>query len=494
MPIDVFLIFDILLLAAIIIFLSIYLYKRRERLNVEGPLILYKTGWGLKLIDRIGGKYKKTLWILSYISIFVAYILMIGILWIVGRGAWEYLTNPVFTQFANVPPVAPLIPYFPSLFGLSDVIPQLYTIYFVVAILITMFVHEFSHGIFARRHDVGIKSTGFAFLKYFPAITGAFVEQDDRDILKKSKFAQMSILSAGVFANLIIAIIFGFILIFVFSVTFVPAGVIVDSTIEMQFDVSEIHSIENYNLIGLTNQEKLDLIEKEGIQNEIVGNYNLTSVVINGGSYYTQIDNIKSGLENGGNILVVLDTPALRNGLEGAISKIDGIPVRTNEEVINILKGKSPGGVVDIESISLNGIKEYKITLEQNQIDTERAWLGIQLHQITKNPLLIESFHFLSASRKQQLYIKGITFYQPIYPGASEFIYYLIWWIVSINALVALFNILPLGILDGGRFFELTVERLTGSRKVAKALFKSITYFILFLLVLMIVKWIFLIF
>ena len=37
-----------------------------------------------------------------------------------------------------------------------------------------------------------------------------------------------------------------------------------------------------------------------------------------------------------------------------------------------------------------------------------------------------------------------------------------------INLLVALFNMLPLGFLDGGRFFYLTFLGLTGSEKVAK--------------------------
>ena len=93
-------------------------------------------------------------------------------------------------------------------------------IYFVLAILIVATVHEFSHGIFARRWGVRIKSTGFAFLKYFPAILGAFVEQDDKDMNEKTKFQQMSILSAGTFANVITSIILFIVLIYISALLF----------------------------------------------------------------------------------------------------------------------------------------------------------------------------------------------------------------------------------------------------------------------------------
>jgi membrane-associated protease RseP (regulator of RpoE activity) len=48
---------------------------------------------------------------------------------------------------------------------------------------------------------------------------------------------------------------------------------------------------------------------------------------------------------------------------------------------------------------------------------------------------------------------------------------------------------LPLGILDGGRFFYLTILGITKSRKVAKRTFAGITYFIIFLFVLLMLKW-----
>ena len=58
-----------------------------------------------------------------------------------------------------------------------------------------------------------------------------------------------------------------------------------------------------------------------------------------------------------------------------------------------------------------------------------------------------------------------------------------------LNFLVALFNMLPVGILDGGRFFYLTVWGITRKEKIGKWAYKAITWFILALIVVMMVKW-----
>jgi len=60
--------------------------------------------------------------------------------------------------------------------------------------------------------------------------------------------------------------------------------------------------------------------------------------------------------------------------------------------------------------------------------------------------------------------------YQPKY-SFFGFLFIMFWWIVIINFLVALFNMLPLGILDGGQFFYVTILGITGSEKWAKRLY-----------------------
>ena len=56
-----FLIYDLSFLAVFVIFVASFLYSKRKNLKKEGLLFLYKTTWGLKLINRVGTKYKKAL-------------------------------------------------------------------------------------------------------------------------------------------------------------------------------------------------------------------------------------------------------------------------------------------------------------------------------------------------------------------------------------------------------------------------------------------------
>jgi membrane-associated protease RseP (regulator of RpoE activity) len=81
--------------------------------------------------------------------------------------------------------------------------------YWITSIVFIMLVHEFSHGIIARAHKVKISSTGFAFLgAIIPLVPGAFVEIDESQLAKKSRFAQLSVFAAGPFANIVFGLVF----------------------------------------------------------------------------------------------------------------------------------------------------------------------------------------------------------------------------------------------------------------------------------------------
>ena len=58
-----------------------------------------------------------------------------------------------------------------------------------------------------------------------------------------------------------------------------------------------------------------------------------------------------------------------------------------------------------------------------------------------------------------------------------------------INLSVALVNMLPVGIFDGGRFFYLTVWGITGSEKFGRRAFAFSTWVIILFLVWLMFKW-----
>ena len=158
-----FLMYDIILLIVFSSFIVWFLYTKRKNLKREGILYLYKTSWGIKLINYVGTKYKRTLKVLSYISIGIGYILMIGIIYLFAQIIYLYAAFPGIVRAIKIPPIMPLIPYLPSIFKL-DFLPPFYFTYWIVILAIIAVTHEFAHGIFAKRYNIGIKSTGFGFL------------------------------------------------------------------------------------------------------------------------------------------------------------------------------------------------------------------------------------------------------------------------------------------------------------------------------------------
>ena len=429
---------------------------------------MYKTQWGVKFIDYIGEKYQKALNFFSYISISVGYVLMAGMLFMVFQTVWLYLTTSI-SQVVKVPPVAPLIPYFPKLFGLQSLFPPFYFVYFIVAILIVATVHEFAHGIFARKAKIKIKSTGFAFFKYFPAFFGAFVEQDDEQMKKVKKFEQMSVLSAGVFANVLTAILFYVILFGFFTLTFVASGVVFNTYAYSVVDTSEVISVngvlvEDYKgLLDSANETGLNKIKTKE------GNYVATREVL-------------EEQEENQVILLYYDAPAINSEI-GIISAINGVNVDSLEKLQEELEKYSAGEEVEIESIEEGEVFVKKVVLEEHPEKEGVAWLGIGFAG-SEQRILTRVLEWVPSYKEKYVY------YEPK-NDLSVFVKDFLWWVFVINVLVGFFNMLPVGILDGGRFFYLTVLGLTSSKKVAKRSFKIMNQLILLALIAIMIKWVF---
>jgi len=200
-----FWIYDVSFLILFSVFVAWFLNSRKKDLSREGIIFMYRTKLGIRAINYVGDHFKKTLNSLKYLIIAVGFVLMGTMIWMLGKTVLIYSLHPEITKIMKAPPIAPLIPYFPKLFGMEQFFPPFYFTYFIVALAIVAVAHEFSHGIFMRLFKVKIKSTGLVFLG---PILGAFVEEEKSNFEKKKKIEQMTILGAGVFANVILAIIF----------------------------------------------------------------------------------------------------------------------------------------------------------------------------------------------------------------------------------------------------------------------------------------------
>ena len=475
-------IYDIIFLIIFCLTATIFLYVKRKNIHREGLMFLYKTKVGIKLINYIGGKYKRTLWFLSYIIIGLSYILMIGVTYLIGKSVYIYVTKPfLVTSIIKAPPIAPVIPYFPQLFGLESYFPNFSFTYFIVSISIVALVHEFSHGIFMKYNKVKIKSTGIAFLG---PILGAFVEQDEKDMEKKGKIAQMSILGAGVFANILTAIIFFMIWWGLFYVSFIPSGAIFDSYAMGVVGVNSIESINGINITNPTNQNLINFIDSKKLNDtKVLGldedRINFTEIIVNGDSYFITIDLLKKQLElNQSQVIVYYDMPAIRNVIKGTIISIDKSPINHYKDLGVVLSKYSPGDNVNIKTRFNGEIKNYNIVMGKNPLNSSKAMMGIGNG---RNLKLNMADNFAPFKKPFTEYIENGSF--------LPFIYYLVFWIFLLNLLVAFFNMLPASILDGGRFFYLTVWGITKNEKIAKKAYKYSGKIILLAFILMIIAW-----
>lgn len=467
-----FLIYDIVLLVIFVAFIAYFLYKNKKNLKRDGLLYLYRTKWGVRIIDRVGKKYKKALYVLSYVSITIGYALMAGMLYLFGKIVYLYIAYPSIVQIIKIPPIMPLIPYLPQAFNL-DFLPPFYFTYWIVILAIIAITHEFAHGIFMRRYGIKIKSTGFGFFPFFlPVFLAAFVEQDEKSMEKSSKFHQMAVLSAGTFANIITAIVFFIIMFGFFSLCFSPAGVQFNTYSYSFIAAGSVTSINGIVLDNPNYQELLSLSNETGYNNLKTKN----------GSYIITKEFLEAQKNNQANLVVYDDAPAIRANLEGPIVGIDGKPISNWEEFSERFENKKPGETVIINTLENENPKDYELILAESNRESGKPFLGIGYTETPRSGAIGKLITALSSFKKQEIYYEG-NFH------ASEFIYHMLWWLVLISFSVALVNMLPVGIFDGGRFFYLTVLGITRSEKVAKRAFRVMTWLFLLLLLLIMIFW-----
>lgn len=98
----------------------------------------------------------------------------------------------------SVRPQPPIIPV-PLLFQYADIL-----IYVAVSIGIGVVAHEILHAVVALKEGIHVKSWGFGILFLFPI---AFVELDEESYRRASLLSKLTVLSAGVLANAVIAVI-----------------------------------------------------------------------------------------------------------------------------------------------------------------------------------------------------------------------------------------------------------------------------------------------
>ncbi|MBI2208250.1 site-2 protease family protein [Candidatus Woesearchaeota archaeon] len=140
--------------------------------------------------------------------------------------------------------------------------------------------------------------------------------------------------------------------------------------------------------------------------------------------------------------------PAESSGIaKGEVVKsINGKKIETLDDFSGILKEKKPGNTIRLETDK----NTYNLKLGKNPEDESLAYLGVYVQQESR---VKESF-------KEK--------YGSFIPAAIIWIAGLFSWLIILNLGIGLFNLVPIGPLDGGRMLQLVLHRFFERKKADK--------------------------
>jgi membrane-associated protease RseP (regulator of RpoE activity) len=169
------------------------------------------------------------------------------------------------------------------------------------------------------------------------------------------------------------------------------------------------------------------------------------------------------------------DSPAFRSNLTGAIKSIDNHTIYRLEDIISSIQEHKPNDVINIETTTAN----YSIVLEDYK---GKAYLGIAFPRVKGIAYFwsrLISPYFYPYLNVQPRFNKDIL----------DFIKYFFFWAILINISVALFNMMPFGIFDGGRMAFIGFSILTKSKKKSLLFYRLLSSFVIFILILLMLVW-----
>jgi len=383
---------DIQVIAAVIfvIFLAVFVFIKRKNVSLQKlifPLIylvLYRSNFGLKFMDKFAKKHKESVQFFGYCCIGLSIVGMVFISINILLMIYNLIVSPVAQ-----PGVALVLP-FTTVPGIG----YLSFFHWIVAIFVLAIVHEFAHGIVAKAHGLQIKSSGFAFFSILaPIIPAAFVEPDEKKLDKKEDIVKYSVFAAGPIVNILLAVLI---------------------LIAMPF---------------VANPNKLAPFES-AITYPVGFSFDLTNATLPAG---------QAGLQNG-----------------MIITSLNGAHLTEAQPFLNKLYYCSkPGDAITLEADG----KNYSIKTIASE-DGQRGIVGIT--------------NFKNERRMK-----------PGYEWLKHPFYWtkdLFRWLFLLNFFIGLFNLLPLGIVDGGRILKTLLDRMVKNKERAKKIWGFISFFFLALL------------
>jgi Zn-dependent protease len=382
--------------------------KVRVELN-KFPLILIHTPFGLTFFDTIA-RTKAARIYAKFNTYLMPLITAFAIFLIVGSLMIMFSNATARDAIRNVGPRAnfliPILnPFFPVTYGL-------------IALIITLVIHEAGHGIVARVYNIKVESTGILLFVGIPI--GAFVNIEQEELAKASIKQKSAILTAGALNNMILAFISLIALYFIVS-TLTP----IPTSSEPQFGVM-VAGVNNGSLA-----DKLGLSKGSIIQ------------TISGQKVHT-VEDLSSILRSnlGHNIQVTWQE---KTGAK--ITRFIGLPsfAEANKGILGIY-------ITDVAPNPSLVLQRYRSAFTSNPI-------ALLTPPTLGQGMYVVPYSDLMASKYES---NALGSYYPVIAN-------MLFWIWFINFNVGIFNALPITFLDGGSWYSSLIESKTQSRtKVVK--------------------------
>ncbi len=206
-------------IVAIYAFSTFVLHKKgvlkKYNISFWGPALMWRTSKGKKFLKKIAKKERfwKAFGSSGIVLCFVMMILMTAMLiW----QAWlVFGFTPEQKEAMPGPEIALVLP------GINPILPLEFVGYIILALVVAMVVHEFSHGILTIASKLKVKSLG---ILYLIVPIGAFCEPDEEELKKAKTKSRMRVYAAGPTSNFVVVLLSILVFSFVFMSAVQPAA------------------------------------------------------------------------------------------------------------------------------------------------------------------------------------------------------------------------------------------------------------------------------
>ena len=411
-------------------FLIIYFLHKKEILkkynvSLYGPALLLRTKKGIRFLKKISCKKRfwKAYGSSGIVFCFICMIIFVFFfLW-----QFSFIVGLTPEERASLLPGAEFYVILPVI---NPILPIEYLFYVILALIVAIIVHEFSHGILTLAGDLKVKSMGILYL-ILPI--GAFVEPDEEQMKKTKISKRMRVYAAGPLSNFVVFLICLLLFSFVFMSAVQPGNGL---TVYEIFEDSPAYEIG---------------IKKGAIITEING---------------TDLTKIKTLDDRFEQYSIILNKTRANDTI--TISYIYNRISHNNNEIkltdkyryikTNSSKGKGHTGI-------------YTYVDEERNLDRFKNPFHDPLYRLLNFisiPILgyFQGYNPIASPFTDAYIITGPFGF--ISPDVFWIIVNAIYWIAWLNLMIGIFNILPMMPLDGGFLFN------DGIRLIVKRFKKNI--------------------